>query len=131
MFLLLKYQKDKGKLLEVLENVKAFQSVDGEMYDAVWTYTNEKKLLELREQMKDENGGINMCQAVRELVKDARTEGITQGITQGVSQGIQVLIETLQEFGVAEAEISAKIAQKFHLSEKDAEEFVRKYKRRI
>jgi len=132
MFLLLKYQKDKEKLLEVLENVKAFQSVDREMYDAVWTYTNERKLLELREQLEDENGGVNMCQAIRELVKDAQMEGISQGIsqgvTQGISQGIKVLVETLQELGVPDNDISAKIVQKFQFSEKDAEEIIKKYK---
>lgn len=138
MFLILKYQKDKKKLQEVLEKVEAFRCVDGEMYDAVWTYTNERRLLELKEQAEDGNGGVNMCQAIREMVKDARMEGISEGISQGISQGviqgiaqgIRVLIETLQELGVAEAEISAMTAEKFHLSAKDAETYVRKYKRK-
>lgn len=132
MFMILKYQKNKEKLLEVLENVEAFQQVDGEMYDAVWTYTNEKKLLELKEQAEDENGGVNVCQAIRELVKDAREEGIAQGISRGVAQGIangiQILIETLQELHMEESEISAKIAQKYRIPIQDAEEYVAKYR---
>jgi len=118
MFLILKYQKNKDKLLEIFEKTEAFRCVDKEMYDAVWTYTGEKKLLELKEKAETKSGGVNMCQAIRELVKDVKMEGI------------QVLIETLQEFGVVDAEIPSRIVQKFHIPLSEAEEFMIKYKNR-
>lgn len=40
MFLILKYQKDKKKLLKVVERFQMFQNVSEDAYDAVWTYTN-------------------------------------------------------------------------------------------
>lgn len=119
MFLILKYQRNKKKLFEVLENMEDFRSVDEEMYDAVWTYTNERKLLELKEQAVNEKGEVNMCEAIRELVRDAEKEGLVQGI--------RILIETLQELNVEKDEISAKISQKYNIPWQDAEEYVAEY----
>lgn len=131
MFLILKYQKDKKRLLEILECIDAFQYLDEEIYDTVWEYTGEKRLLELKEQMTDQNGGVNMCEAIREIVKDAKmeglNEGISQGVMQGVAQGIKVFVETLKELGVEEGDISAKIVEKFKLSITDAEQYVLEY----
>lgn len=78
MFLILKYQKDKKKLLEVVERFQMFQNVSEDAYDAVWTYTNERKLLEIKDKSQEENGGVNVCQAIRELVEDGKNEGINR-----------------------------------------------------
>ena len=64
-----------------------------------------------------------MCQAIRELMEDARNEGLEQGIEQGIS----VLIESLQNVGISKEDISGKIREKFKLTEEKVILFMEKY----
>jgi flagellar biosynthesis/type III secretory pathway protein FliH len=100
--------------------------VDEELYDAVWTYTNENELLQLKENSSD-GGEINMCQAIRELVEDGRQEGIAEGYNSGKEFGIRALIQTLCELEVSEKNITDTVARKFEISEADAISYVNKY----
>lgn len=75
MFLILKYRKDKKKLLEIMETYMAFQNVGMDMYDTVWNFTNEQWLWEQKEQLEKKKEEINMCEAIRELVADSIQEG--------------------------------------------------------
>ena len=75
IFLILKYRKDKKKLLEIIESHQAFQNVDPDMYDTVWKFTNEQWLLKQRKQWKEAEGEINMCEAIRELVAESIEKG--------------------------------------------------------
>lgn len=88
MFLILKYQKDKEKLLKIIEDVPEFQHVDEELYDTVWTYTNSKEFLTLKDRISEE-GGLNMCQAIRELVAEVRAEGKVEGKAEGKTEGME------------------------------------------
>lgn len=77
MFLMLKYQKDKKKLRELLGDLKLFENVEPEVFKTVWDYTGERTALEIREKTEDENEKeeTNMFQAFRELLEDSRLEG--------------------------------------------------------
>lgn len=79
MFLVLKYQKNKKKLLEIMESHPAFQHVKEDTYEAVWSYTNTTRLLELKEEITEKEGTINMCQAIDEIFEDGKKEGRIQG----------------------------------------------------
>jgi flagellar biosynthesis/type III secretory pathway protein FliH len=113
------------------------------LYDAVWAYTNEKELLQLKENFSD-GGEINMCQAIRELVEDGRQEGYvsgrqegyvfgkqegyTSGQQDGIEIGIRASIQLLHEVGMPETNIVEAIARKFEVSEADAISYVNKYR---
>jgi hypothetical protein len=86
LFLLLKYQKNKADLMKIVQNISAFRHVDEDLYDAVWSYTNEDELLQLKDNYSEE-GGINMCQAIRELVADSKQEGYSTGKQEGIVEG--------------------------------------------
>ena len=89
MFLVLKYQKDKEKLLEIMKTYPAFQHVREDTYEAVWSYTNTTKLLEIKEEISKEEGTINMCQAIDEIFEDGKKEGRIQGEREGRNQGVK------------------------------------------
>jgi hypothetical protein len=127
LFLILKYQKNKQELLRIVQDIQAFQHVDAELYDAVWTYTNEKELLQLKENFSD-GGEINMCQAIRELVEDGRQEGYTSGQQDGMEIGIRALIQNLQKLDQPITDIIAIVAKEFEVSEADAISYVNKYR---
>jgi hypothetical protein len=127
LFLILKYQKNKQELLKIVQDIQAFQHVDEELYDTVWAYTNEKELLQLKENFSD-GGEINMCQAIRELVEDGRQEGYTSGQQDGIEIGIRASIQLLHEVGMPETNIVEAIARKFEVSEADAISYVNKYR---
>jgi hypothetical protein len=122
-----RYQKNKQKLLKIVQDIQAFQHVDAELYDAVWAYTNEKELLQLKENFSD-GGEINMCQAIRELVEDSKQEGIAEGYNSGKEFGIRASIQLLHEVGMPETNIVDAIARKFEVSEADAISYVNKYR---
>lgn len=62
----------------------------------------------------------------RTLKSEGREEGIREGIElgrkQGIEQGMRCMVEALQEAGQTEACIREKIAEKYSLSETEAEE---------
>ncbi len=93
MFLILKYRKDKKKLLEIIESHLEFQNVDPDMYDTVWKFTNEQWFLEQRKQLEEAKGGVNMCEAIRELV----TESIEKGAEEATNRINKLTIYLLAE----------------------------------
>jgi hypothetical protein len=123
LFLILKYQKNKQELLRIVQDIQAFQHVDEELYDAVWAYTNEKELLQLKENFSD-GGEINMYQAIRELVEDGRQEGYNSG----KEFGIRALVQALQKLGQPITDIIEIVAKEFEVSEADAISYVNKYR---
>lgn len=88
-----------------------------------------------------------MCQAIRELMEDARNEGIERGIEQGIERGIERGIEqgikrgiaqgmkqgyenfisVLQELGVSYPDAMLKLKEKFRLDDQAAEENMQLY----
>lgn len=53
--------------------------------------------------------------------------GIQQGLQEGLQQGICALIEACQELGLSYENTHAKVLQKFSLTEKDTQEYMKKY----
>ena len=122
LFGLLPYRNDKKKLMEMLQGNPGYQHVDQETAEAISVLMGVEILMENKDKY-EQDGGYNMCQAMRELLEDSRQEGINQGINQGIS----ILIETCQEFGMTKEEIMAKVKQKYELDQSVAEEYMKKY----
>ena len=60
-------------------------------------HTPDERLLELKENVQNEDGGINMCGAVDQMI----AEGMERGLAQGTERGIKNLIEVCQELGTS------------------------------
>jgi hypothetical protein len=65
----IKYSMDKAKLQELVENDEVFRHMGREEYEVINTCTNSRMSAEEGEEELD------MCQAIREMMEDARAEG--------------------------------------------------------
>ena len=69
--------------------------------------------------------------AIDEIYEDGIAEGEKRGITigekRGEERGISCMLELLKEFGCTEDNARFQLEMKFQLSEKEADEYVKKY----
>ena len=71
-----KYKGSKEKLKHANETLKMFSALTGDnSFEKVYNESNFKK------------GGITMCDVVKRIRDDGRTEGITEGINKGILEG--------------------------------------------
>ena len=70
-----------------------------------------------------EEGGINMCKAVDQMLECGRKEGILIGM----ERGIQFLIESYQEIGATYDNTQFQIELKYRLDSNQAEKYMRQY----
>ncbi len=115
MFLLIKYQKDKGKLAAMIREIEGFSRMSEDAYETVSAYTNEKSFLDIKEQVRNEEGGSNMWVAFRELMEDSKTEGKVEGIREGKAAGIREgrsrsVLTLLGELGTVSDDLREKIS---------------------
>lgn len=96
VFDFIRYSKDKNKLKELVENDEAYQYLDEEAYDMVALYTNSIELLELKKRNR-EGDGVNMCQAIKEMLEDERTEGRAEGVVHNIRQMMKNLKLTAEQ----------------------------------
>lgn len=88
-----KYKKDKRKLIEYTEaNKEYFSSMSDEEADALIALLNDKKGLanwieKQREEYEGKEVEWDMCQAIRDLVEDGRIEGRKEGRREGRREG--------------------------------------------
>lgn len=109
MFLLLKYRKDKKKLLEMMENVEGFRHMEEDAYETICDYTKDSGLSELKERVRKRGeGGTNMIEALQEIREDERKAGVEQGVEQGESRLRGLLSELLERGRLEDVERTIK-----------------------
>ena len=87
MFSILKYRKDKRKLLEFTkENKERLEKLDYESLQAMAVLLKTPQLLAKVNERKGASG--SMCQALEEYYQDGVQEGIEKGILQGRAEGL-------------------------------------------
>lgn len=126
LFRALKYRKDKKGLLRLLEKEKVYSHLDMETLEVVSVLMDIPKLWANREKYrnqeeKEETG--NMCQAIRELMEDAKQEGLEQGL----EKNIKAFIEFAQEMRLDKAVVVQKIMEKYGFGESKSAMHVEKY----
>ena len=86
-------------------------------------HTPDERLLELKENVQNEDGGINMCGAVDQMI----AEGMEHGLAQGTERGIKNLIEVCQELGTSYDNVQFQVEMKYNLSQEEAERYMKQY----
>lgn len=90
-------------------NQAGFSDMQEDAYDMLSTLSKSKELDNVMKE-KEEEGGIDMCEALRQWRKEAIEEGISQGMTDGMIKGAaQSVIELLEMKGSVPEEIKEKI----------------------
>ena len=110
MFLTIKYRDNLPTLIEE------------DTYDVMWNFL-DKRMLELKENVQNEDGGINMCGAVDQMI----AEGMERGLAQGTERGIKNLIEVCQELGTSYDNVQFQVEMKYNLSQEEAERYMKQY----
>jgi hypothetical protein len=138
-----RYQKEKEKLFSFVDKNKSlFESLSPETTHAISVLGNVHELgkyvkkCEYEDDDRDKKEGINVCQALQEMMQDMRSEGRLEGHEAGMREGreagmleggILTLIEDNLENGLSKERILEKLQRRFQLSCEDAEMYFRKF----
>ena len=130
MFLTIKYRDNLQNLKEVLKTIPEIENIEEDTYDVMWNFL-DKRMLELKENVQNEDGGINMCGAVDQMIAEGMERGLEQGmergLTQGTERGIKNLIEVCQELGTSYDNVQFQVEMKYNLSQKESERYMKQY----
>jgi hypothetical protein len=89
VFGFLKNASDQEKLAEYVEEHEAeFSNIDEQAYDMIscMSKSSELKIIK-RNYQEDEGGGVNMCQAIKDMIAEGKKEGIKEGKREGIKEG--------------------------------------------
>ena len=98
-------------------------------------HTPDERLLELKENVQNEDGGINMCGAVDQMIAEGMergmerglAQGMERGLAQGTERGIKNLIEVCQELGTSYDNMQFQVEMKYNLNQEEAGKYMKQY----
>ena len=134
MFLTIKYRDNLQNLKEVLKTIPEIEDIEEDTYDVMWNFL-DKRMLELKENVQNEDGGINMCGAVDQMIAEGMergmerglAQGMERGLAQGTERGIKNLIEVCQELGTSYDNVQFQVEMKYNLNQEEAERYMKQY----
>ena len=134
MFLTIKYRDNLPTLKKVLKTIPEIENIEEDTYDVMWNFL-DKRMLELKENVQNEDGGINMCGAVDQMIAEGMergmerglAQGMERGLAQGTERGIKNLIEVCQELGTSYDNVQFQVEMKYNLSQEEAERYMKQY----
>ena len=86
-------------------------------------HTPDERLLELKENVQNEDGGINMCGAVDQMI----AEGMERGIAREKVWGIRNMIEVCKELGGTYDNTQFQVEMRYHLSKEESGKYMKQY----
>ena len=93
----LKRTNDKTKLkIYIEENQAVFANLPEDAYDLLSVMAGIRNLKLIKQEVKAEGGGFDMCKAIKEMLRDSRMEGRQEGEQEGRLKG-QDEMATLSE----------------------------------
>ncbi len=128
VFGFLQKENDKNALEEfVNQNELEFEDLPDDTFNIIGNFSHSTELTNKKEVYKTKTGGVNMCKAIQDMIKDGEDRGYERGIEQGIEQGIQAIINICKEFGTSIETAISKIMNQFSFSEDKAHEYISKY----
>ena len=99
--------EDWNALFELVNGDSYYQKMDEEAYEVISKYANLNEVVKMDE-YKREDGGVDVCKGIQDLMENSRQEGRNEGINQGESllaQLVQLLLKAdrIQEIDKATA----------------------------
>ena len=82
----LKNQKEKEKLQEFVKENDGFRHLKPDAYAVIMRLSNTKQL-DIAKETYETEGEIDMCQAIDEMIADAKEEGMREGKLEGMREG--------------------------------------------
>ena len=93
-------------------------------------HTPDERLLELKENVQNEDGGINMCGAVDQMIAEGMERGLAQGMERVAQEkvwGIRNMIEVCKELGGTYDNTQFQVEMRYHLSQEEAGKYMKQY----
>lgn len=87
-----RYSKDKERLRELIAQDPAYQEMESDAYNVAMAFTRTKEM-ELVKRKYERGETVDMCQALTEMLKDERDEGVELGLEQEMLQILYSLVE--------------------------------------
>ncbi len=116
----IKYSKNKDKLLEFLRT-DAHRSIEMNAARVIKTITNTPI------EVSEEEGEIEMCKAIEDLIAESEARGRAEGETRGEAKG---MIEICLDMSFSKEDILKKLQEKLNISLQQAGEYFEMYGKR-
>ena len=113
----IKYSKNKDKLLEFLRT-DAHRSIEMNAARVIKTITNTPI------EVSEEEGEIEMCKAIEDLIAESEARGRAEGETRGEAKG---MIEICLDMSFSKEDILKKLQEKLNISLQQAGEYFEMY----
>ena len=110
----------------MLQTIPEIENIEEDTYDVMWNFL-DKRMLELKENVQNEDGGINMCGAVDQMIAEGMERGMRRGIAQEKVCGIRNMIEVCQELGGTYDNTQFQVEMRYHLSQEEAGTYMEQY----
>ena len=133
VFGFIKYAQDKERLRYFIKkNRVEFENLAEDAYDLISVMSNTQ---ELKRRKKEDEGGLNMCKAIDDMMTEAREEGRQEALTglQGMMEDareeerrnvIRIFVKDYQKSGCSREVISRKLETLFSLPPEAAENYL-------
>lgn len=108
VFDFIRCSNDKARLLDLVRSDPAYTRMESDAYDLAAAYTNTYGILQ-RKSYYMEEGQVDMCKAIDDMIEDGRNEGRAEGRKEGRE-------EMLSEFAVS----LKNLMEHFSISPKEA-----------
>lgn len=82
--------EDWNKLLKLVSENAYYQNMDEEAYEVVSKYANLKDDMVSLEEYKREDGGMDMCKGIRDLIEISKAEGKESVIVNMLNKGMAI-----------------------------------------
>ncbi len=81
---------DKDALLELVNNDPYYQNMEEDACQVALQYAKADHITKTKEYNKKDEGGINVCKAITDLIEDGRLEGEARGKAEGIQLTKQI-----------------------------------------
>lgn len=86
----------------VFGHQESFERLDEDAYDVITVMAKSKELEEVKEKCREKGDKINMCEAIRGMIEDGRSEGIKEGKMAGKLEAERVVARNMYLRGMTE-----------------------------
>lgn len=125
VFDFIRLSEDKTALMELVEGDDYYKNMEEDAFEVAAHYTNAQELIGTEDYYNGEDGKVDMCRAIKELIADGKAEGITQGRREGEIKGIYAVISICRELDCPDEIIRKKLTENFPLTEEEAGRYLR------
>ena len=121
VFDFIRYSENKTALKKLVMEDPYYQAVEADAWEVIVQYAKVGNLVKAEEYYR-EDGKIDMCTAIRELMEDERREGFAEGEKSGEERGRKIGEKQGRKIGKERTEqrLIRNLARNMHLTEEEA-----------